>query len=1291
MSTKLFLNRLPKCPFGERSALLARWFLVAISLGGALFTPSYAEAQEAEWIWTPEHPRGLAKQGDCFFRKTIQLGRVEEATITITADDAYTLYINGREVGAGRSIQQMEQYDVTTLLGRGRNVIAVKVTNLSDGPAALAARVFIKPEGQPWLSFSTNQSWRTSIENLRGWQLVAHSEANWKPAATYGLLGVTAPWDRREDVAPERVSENQRFRVSREFAVDQILSDDVTGSLVNMAFNEFGHIVAAQEGGPLLLIYDSDHDGTFDKTREYCTLVSNIQGILPLNGDVFVTGEGPDGSGIYRLIDQDRNGALEEAKKVIGFKGEPGEHGAHGLALGPDGRIYCVLGNQVQFDGVFSAKSPLKQYYEGDLVGPRYEDPGGHARGTKAPGGTIIRMDVEGSSVELVAGGLRNAFDLVFHPSGKLFVHDSDMESDEGAVWYRPTSLFEVVEGAEFGWRSGWAKWPSYYFDRLPTELETGRGSPTGACVYDHLMFPLRYHGSLFLADWTQGQIMAVKFDANGKAQSEVFVQGQPLNVTDLAVGPDGWLYFCTGGRGTRGGIYQIRWLGTVPDSVKDLGDGIAKGIKQPQLDSAWARQEIATLKRTLGASWGDTVAGVAFSNENSAKYRLRALDLMQLFGPTPTPELLKELSSAPNEAVRAKTARLMGMHGSATQVVTLLENMLTDSDPLVQHAAGEALLRADAEVDYELLIPLLESSDRKLAWSGRKLLERVPPEQWTTKLLIHPSQRVRLQAGLALMTAAPEKARALEVVAAIEKMLTEFVSDRNFMDLLRLAQVTLHRSGLKAEEVPSLADAIAAEYPVGEPIINRELMRLLTYVNAEAVLPSAISYLQSDADLAERMHVAMHLPFFEHEWTAAERYALIKFFEETQPAEAGSSVPLYVMNVTRDLCKDLPLEEARIFVSEGAKWPNAALVSLYVYPDKLTPADLQTLRRLDQEIDRPGFEGEQFKRLRTGIVAMLSQNSDPESTAYLREIWIRSPERRQAVALGLSMQPNDENWDYLVRSLPVLESFAVPEVMDALRKVPTATNDPQALREVILHGLRMEQEGQSPASALKLLTYWTGQSPTPSSSAEDAGGEQRTLQGWQEWFAQKFPEHPEAKLPELEKSSPWNTETLDEYFASSDGRKGDRENGQAIFAKAQCASCHRMQTTGAAVGPDLTSVASRFTRKEVIESILFPSHVISDQYRSKRVLTSDGKVISGMLTENANGSVMVRDSQLVEHIIAEQDIDEIQPSKSSLMPGGLLDELSAPEIRDLMLYMGYGTAQTPQFAESPESGNLSR
>jgi putative heme-binding domain-containing protein len=319
----------------------------------------------------------------------------------------------------------------------------------------------------------------------------------------------------------------------------------------------------------------------------------------------------------------------------------------------------------------------------------------------------------------------------------------------------------------------------------------------------------------------------------------------------------------------------------------------------------------------------------------------------------------------------------------------------------------------------------------------------------------------------------------------------------------------------------------------------------------------------------------------------------------------------------------------------------------------------------------------------------MLSQNADPDSLQYLREIWVRSPERRQAVALGLAQQPSDENWDYLVRSLPVLESFAVAEVMNTLRKVPNATDDPQAIREVILHGLRMEGSEQSPMPALKLLNYWTGLD----FADEVAEGESK-LAPWQAWFADKFPDQPETKLPELEQSSPWNLETLDEYLSSSDGRRGFSQKGSEVYVAAKCASCHKAGAIGTSVGPDLTTVAKRYTRKEVLESILYPSHVISDQYRTHRVLTVAGKVVTGMVSENTDGSITVRDSELVEHVIAEQDIEQMEPSKISMMPSGLMDNLTAAQIRDMLTFMGFvpeQPSQPSQTAEKPTKPALKR
>jgi hypothetical protein len=55
------------------------------------------------------------------------------------------------------------------------------------------------------------------------------------------------------------------------------------------------------------------------------------------------------------------------------------------------------------------------------------------------------------------------------------------------------------------------------------------------------------------------------------------------LNVTGLDIGPDGALYFCTGGRGTDGGIYRVRWTKQPAADPNQLGQGIQQALRQPQ------------------------------------------------------------------------------------------------------------------------------------------------------------------------------------------------------------------------------------------------------------------------------------------------------------------------------------------------------------------------------------------------------------------------------------------------------------------------------------------------------------------------------------------------------------------------------------------------------------------------------------------------------------------------------------------------------------------------------------
>ncbi len=363
-----------------------------------------------------------------------------------------------------------------------------------------------------------------------------------------------------------------------------------------------------------------------------------------------------------------------------------GEHGPHAPILGPDGLIYLMLGNHTFVEGELADTSPHHDFYDGELITPKYEDANGHASGIKAPGGSVVRTDTKGSFLELFVGGFRNAYDHAFNRDGELFTFDSDMEWDVALPWYRPTRVNHLIPGAEFGWRSGWSKWPAYYVDSLPALLDIGRGSPTGVVFYDHDRFPEKYHGAFFMCDWSQGRVLAVHMQRDKgtyRGESEIFLEGRPLNCSDIDVGPDGWLYICVGGRNTEGSILRVVADGASGDESAPAATGVSQAIRQPQLGSAWARRKVRDVKKQLGDQWGPALVAVAVNAEAKPQDRVRALDLMQVYGPAPASDLLVALSHDASAEVRSKATYLMGIHATEASNDRLVA-LLDDEDPNV-------------------------------------------------------------------------------------------------------------------------------------------------------------------------------------------------------------------------------------------------------------------------------------------------------------------------------------------------------------------------------------------------------------------------------------------------------------------------------------------------------------------------------------------------------------------------------------------------------------------------------
>lgn len=183
----------------------------------------------------------------------------------------------------------------------------------------------------------------------------------------------------------------------------------------------------------------------------------------------------------------------------------------------------------------------------------------------------------------------------------------------------------------------------------------------------------------------------------------------------------------------------------------------------------------------------------------------------------------------------------------------------------------------------------------------------------------------------------------------------------------------------------------------------------------------------------------------------------------------------------------------------------------------------------------------------------------------------------------------------------------------------------------------------------------------------------------------------PEAKAPSftakpLQFVKAW---TLDELSKSLGvGLEGNRNfaNGRNMFGAATCFACHRFNNEGGAVGPDLTSVAGKYSPRDLLEHILEPSKEISDQYGSTVFTLEDGSTVSGRIANMKENIMMVCTNMMDPNNFTNVDARKVvktEESRISMMPPGLLFMLKEDDILDLMAYLlSKGNPDDPMFVK---------
>ncbi len=322
------------------------------------------------------------------------------------------------------------------------------------------------------------------------------------------------------------------LKVPSGFVVSEVCGPELANDIYGIQIDTQGRLVAYGRGY-VRQIFDSK------RSVELVTgMTGGPMGLLWEGDTLWVVVDG----GLKKYSNVTGREPAKNPQTVLKIK-TGGEHDAHAVRRGSDGKLYLLCGNNagVNTMTVTSPNSPI----------------------TDPVAGALLRLDDDGRNVEVLAHGFRNAYDFDFNIDGIPYTFDSDNERCVGLPWYEHTRFYKILPGSHAGWLNPqhaqtW-RLPWYYADVNWPVATVGRGSPTGCVCYRHTGFPEKYRDGFFLADWTFGKIW---FVPQSTRSAELFLE--PIGEsgfapTGLAVHPEtGDLYVSIGGRGTRGGIYRV-------------------------------------------------------------------------------------------------------------------------------------------------------------------------------------------------------------------------------------------------------------------------------------------------------------------------------------------------------------------------------------------------------------------------------------------------------------------------------------------------------------------------------------------------------------------------------------------------------------------------------------------------------------------------------------------------------------------------------------------------------------
>ena len=1004
------------------------------------------------------------------------------------------------------------------------------------------------------------------------------------------------------------------------FTIEMVAGPPLIERPITAAFDDRGRLYVSDSSGSndkvqiqleerphrIVRLEDTDGDGQFDESRVFADGMMFPEGTMYFGGSLYVSAP----PSIWKLTDTDDDGVADERDEWFQGKTLTGcANDLHGPYLGPDGFIYWCKG----------AFAEQTHWVNG--------------REWTSPAAYIARCRPDGTDFEVVVtGGMDNPVDVVFTPTGdRIFSSTFLVHPGDGLRDGLARAVYGGVHGKSHGVLDGLPRTG----ELMPVLVHMGAAAACGLEQFEFELWGPEYRDNLFACQFNLRRVSRHVLHSDGASFTTedhdfVTTDNVDFHPTDVLADADGSLLIIN-----TGGWYKL----CCPTSQLWKPD-VLGGIYRVRKTGATALED----PRGKRLDWVHLTPNEIWELLGDSRPAVRERATREFAARRDTAEMGPFLATlVEHEAVDVGDARTAALArawalGQINNLKSqsVIHNLLRHSNEAVRHVAAQVVsLHRDRQV-FDQLVEMLRTdvpANRRIAaetlgrFGNRDAIPHLLAAAATaddralqhsiTYALIEIADPEAVQAGLA--STAP-KIQAVALIA-LDQMPGAGLQPNQVVSRLDSQDATLERA----------ADWLIARHPEWGGELADWLHRQLTQA-AEVEIPSGESY---------------PLPSLE---TLLVGFAT---HSSVQSLMASTVTQSDLPQATRELvlramarAKPTPTPDewldvlTRLVVQRDSDLlPAAVSTVLNLSPLKQPPEDLdRAVRAVAENAQSPS-------EIRIQALSIVSARI-PSISPALFELLLSSLSEdasvglRSAAANAISAaQLSAEQLDQICELTKTAGPLELNRLFDPFMH---ASDDKLGLNLIA----SLKQSRSLPALRIdilreKLVKY----SPVVQEGIEELHA-----------LVNVDLESQRARIAEL--------------LPHMDS--GDVRRGHAVFysSKAACSACHRLGYTGGVTGPDLSRIGEIRTKRDLLESVVFPSLSFVRSYESVVVATIDGRVVNGLVRNETATDMLLSTGLNKEVLLRKDEIEETYPSTVSVMPAGLDKQLTVQELADLVAFL---------------------